>query len=579
MRRLFLLLLLGMLSARAATYISPSVNRVDLDAILTLPGLADGDIVVIPPGIGTDWTNQLTITKAIWLQGSGNSQTYIIDKVVGNDSLFSLATVTNKVTRVTGMEIQPDSPAQNGTHSIFQVTGPGQIALGGLRFTTGHSRQSIEVQLGSVTGVIYECQFNDILGIDLRHSSWLGGVFGDKSWETAVTWGGADFLFIEDCQFLAMDTEGALDGNGGARAVVRYCYIEDSKVLFHGNDSSNQQRSGRAMEVYNNTFAAPTISIPDAIVDRGGTFIVWGNTLTGGYNAEGIHITHYRRVGEWKLWNQADGVVAWDTPDLTDGAGTPGGAGDGVFESGTSTSGSALTLSDGTKAWGINAWAGYSLRLQTNYTASSGGSGTLTVSGAAWTTNQWKGWIVTRLSDNKRAQVSANTADTLTMIASPYNALTFSAGAVQFSRGAYITENTANTITIEGGQSTSSHMTPDGQNYAFTSGQNYEIRKVDYALDAAGRGISSPWAGTRGDVQNLGQNTPDPCYQWNNTKNGVPITNWNNSNSWIVEGRDFFNTAKPGYTPYIYPHPLRTTETPATFEGTTLKRRRIVRSF
>ncbi len=179
------------------------------------------------------------------------------------------------------------------------------------------------------------------------------------------------------------------------------------------------------------------------------------------------------------------------------------------------------------------------------------------MSGAGWSADQWKGWIVTRLSDGKRGQVSSNTSDTLILIGSPYNALTFSTDNIQLSRAGYITSNTSDTITIEGGQNANSFMTPDGGNYAFTSAQDYTIRKIDYALDAAGRGVSQPWVGTRGDVQNLGQNTADPSYQWNNTKNGSPVTGWDSSNSYIKEGRDFFNSAKPGYTPYTYPHPLR----------------------
>jgi hypothetical protein len=64
----------------------------------------------------------------------------------------------------------------------------------------------------------------------------------------------------------------------------------------------------------------------------------------------------------------------------------------------------------------------------------------------------------------------------------------------------------------------------------------------------------------------------DPVYIWGNTDgtsyNNPGITEWafrdcgNDlvSESFIQEGRDYYvNTPKPGYTPYIYPHPLRST--------------------
>jgi hypothetical protein len=54
----------------------------------------------------------------------------------------------------------------------------------------------------------------------------------------------------------------------------------------------------------------------------------------------------------------------------------------------------------------------------------------------------------------------------------------------------------------------------------------------------------------------------DPAYFWNNTYGGraIGVTIHNNCGVHIKENRDFFkDTAKPGYTPYTYPHPLRQT--------------------
>jgi hypothetical protein len=57
-----------------------------------------------------------------------------------------------------------------------------------------------------------------------------------------------------------------------------------------------------------------------------------------------------------------------------------------------------------------------------------------------------------------------------------------------------------------------------------------------------------------------------PVYLWNNTANGgtanMQCTNGCNH---VKEGRDFINgTAKPGYAPYRYPHPLQSGEVPPT---------------
>jgi hypothetical protein len=57
-------------------------------------------------------------------------------------------------------------------------------------------------------------------------------------------------------------------------------------------------------------------------------------------------------------------------------------------------------------------------------------------------------------------------------------------------------------------------------------------------------------------------NASDPVYIWNNTVNGSS----NNSvagTSHVQSGRDYFTgTARPGYTPYTYPHPLTAGSSP-----------------
>ena len=78
---------------------------------------------------------------------------------------------------------------------------------------------------------------------------------------------------------------------------------------------------------------------------------------------------------------------------------------------------------------------------------------------------------------------------------------------------------------------------------------------------------------------------PEPAYIWNNNGSssalaqvqtsdyGINVnpsgcahdsapsagSTYDSSENYIVSGRDYFNngTAKPGYTPYTYPHPLR----------------------
>lgn len=63
------------------------------------------------------------------------------------------------------------------------------------------------------------------------------------------------------------------------------------------------------------------------------------------------------------------------------------------------------------------------------------------------------------------------------------------------------------------------------------------------------------------DSANYPAQADDPAYFWNNTLDGSPVSPIVDdalSATHIQEGRDYFDgTAKPGYTPFAYPHPLR----------------------
>jgi hypothetical protein len=55
---------------------------------------------------------------------------------------------------------------------------------------------------------------------------------------------------------------------------------------------------------------------------------------------------------------------------------------------------------------------------------------------------------------------------------------------------------------------------------------------------------------------------PDGLYVWGNVSSGgdlylYPTPDRRGINYWLKEGRDYYRYAKPGYTPYPYPHPLR----------------------
>ena len=172
-------------------------------------------------------------------------------------------------------------------------------------------------------------------------------------------------------------------------------------------------------------------------------------------------------------------------------------------------------------ATGTNGWDSNDAALYASGTHSGSNAAPVLTANASWNVNQWVGYTV---------------MNTVTHLAS------------------FITANTANTITYDLQGST----VTGGPTMTFNNGDGFEIRRVLIAVDQPGRG--------QGDMISGGEPVPvawphqalEPVYSWGNTLNGANL-NIGSGYPTIQENRDFFNnTVKPGYVPYVYPHPLVT---------------------
>jgi hypothetical protein len=174
---------------------------------------------------------------------------------------------------------------------------------------------------------------------------------------------------------------------------------------------------------------------------------------------------------------------------------------------------------DGTSQWDKNSGPFYS------GTASARGNHTVSVSGSPWTTNQWVGYTIRRDAG----------------------------GSPGFAE---IASNTANTITFNGGIFGSLN---------FNAGDTFKIYHVDQAVDACGRAKGSLISGNP-PARPSGWNdqVTEPCYQWNNVAGGTQQIKFDRGNLVIRPGEHYFeNTPMPGYSPYVYPHPLVAGQNPS----------------
>ena len=158
-------------------------------------------------------------------------------------------------------------------------------------------------------------------------------------------------------------------------------------------------------------------------------------------------------------------------------------------------------------------------------TATSDGAQTVTVSGATWTPGQWVGYSIVKTSNLVRGEQSTS----------------------------LITANTSNTIAYQ-------NSGAFGSNLGFVSGDTFELYKVIHAIDQPGRSGGSLITGNP-PLRPAGWNNQvtDPCYEWNNIdmSNGETVyLHFVASPQMRINEHYFNSTPAPGYTPYIYPHPL-----------------------
>jgi hypothetical protein len=337
----------------------------------------DGDTITIPAG-SFIWMTGVALTKDITLQGVGVAQTIIKD-AVQNSQLINWQLSPNGVARITGIEFQNGGRVNVGLApgGIIHITGSN---TNGSQFRFDHNKW-LDLNGYFVTDtVIGVIDHNTILvgqkvveWIYPYGNSWNGGSHGDGSWAAPANWGSSQFLFIEDNVITNSNTvyEGQLtDAFNGGRFVVRHNMITNQAIGNHGTETPGRGRSGRAEEIYNNTFDCNHVN-RFVSGNRGGSELFHDNTIVncGGAAAAKPTLSSFRMLGSFSPWGGAEGTNRWDKNNI----GNP-------FYSGTLT--------------GVS-------------------GNTVTINGAGWTPNQWQGYILKRNAGGF-SYIQNNTSNTIT---------------------------------------------------------------------------------------------------------------------------------------------------------------------
>ena len=380
---------------------------------------------------------------------------------------------------------------------------------------------------------------------------------GDYDFTQPAGYGSSDFFFMEDWYIDNAQSNntsaGGWDAQRGAKYVVRYCWLNCVEVLCHGTEGS-RYHGGRAYELYNNHYIWDnnTTSAMDGI--RSGTMIAHDNRFSGPFKKSGWGMQTYRTFHNFGgNWGGATGLNEWDSNDGV------------VYVSGTCTAGTvsvpggAITVVDNTKNMTPGQYVSYQISKPDGFMMRVNSNTATTFVG----TDQGLGGSLFNVGDTYVVmrplvcidQPNRGAGDLVVqVITTLVGAITLPAPTVPVaSAAAFPTHGVAD---INGdyfhytGKTANSLTGCTGGSQSHASGQQ---------VQAAKNNVSGEQTWTRQVIE--------PCYEWNNiyTPDGTPLQGMiYQANAPMTPGVDYFtdHRAMPGYTPFVYPHPLVTGSAP-----------------
>jgi hypothetical protein len=509
---------------RAKTVTAASCKYIDVSNAVAQASV--GDTVQLPAG--TNSWSQTLVLNGVSLEGAGTNATELIDEQPrsGGAQMVMAYPSPGYLTEISQIQfcagVTNTSISYNGSVSVYGVPGSSWRVDHNV-FNALYSKGI--AAYGNAFAVIDHDTFYERAISIADDSAYPNDGQGYVSWSQPPTYGlnSSNVLYIENNFITNLEgyvaSVGACDGCGGARMVFRYNTVWDDCFNNHGTETGGIVRGERSFEIYSNYFNFspndPSYPCFAALLIRSGGGVIFGNTCTG-YTAL-VALRNFRSTdsfcGEWDPFCGANGVCPYDSNSPT------------LYLSGVSSGPSQ--------------------------------SSTLQVAGANWTPNQWVGYTLMNLNSGLFSVVLSNTANTMTYIGStPQTATLLEHSAMTFNPGDPFQLHLVYAALDQPGRGSGDLLQDLGLE---TSGVLYtELFNMFAGFDATSQtayGILVTIDTVTG-VPSYPNQALDPIYSWSNTIGGA-LAEMSSPYPGIQLGRDFYNdTPKPGYTPFVYPHPL-----------------------
>jgi hypothetical protein len=263
-----------------------------------------GDTVVVPAG-NIAWNTSVSVPtgKKITLQGAG------IDFTTINMSTRGVAiNLYQSGSRVTGFTIidgyvKTDGAGWRVDHC--KVYSESKLIVG--VYARGTSSSGAHP-----TGLVDNCDFyNARVGV-----VGSAAMLDEKDWQHMVWTNdldlgtGNNIVYVEDCHFDHNVFSNAVDSNYGGAYVFRYNIVNGTYIEAHSVQGDN--RAVRRWEIYGNILNSSGMGIYYPYRIRGGTGVIFNDTLIGRFTRYGIALDNVRSYDARGEGGRCDGNSTWD---------------------------------------------------------------------------------------------------------------------------------------------------------------------------------------------------------------------------------------------------------------------------
>jgi len=287
--------------ADAATLTASSCSLAAVQAVVD--SAANGDVVQVPAGACT-WSSALVVSKSITLQGAGIDQTTITSASSGQVTLASSADNV----RITAFTFAGGA--------TLQVSGGVDWRVHHMKFVGPSFFEGVQIRGDSKTtlprGLVDHCTFVNGRVLVMGYPG-VGPseTYGATHWTQPLDLGTDKAVYVEDSTFTLTVFGNAMDCNYSGQYVFRHNTVTDAYIEAHS--LQGYDRACRKWEIYDNTIRQSTQVVYRPFFIRGGTGVIFNNTVTGTFGTTTIHFDSYRSYADAGApVGRCNGASTWD---------------------------------------------------------------------------------------------------------------------------------------------------------------------------------------------------------------------------------------------------------------------------